>query len=123
MRTLRFPLVLFGAAVFFLAAGAAQAGGPASTLSTLQASGCTLSVTYTWSGWHNVQTAVVTISDDDGDSTSVPIPTTGSGTDQVTFGVSSATVLHVFTAQAWLLRNGKVVGKSQLSTSGTFNCT
>jgi hypothetical protein len=123
VRTFRFPLVLFGAAVFFLAAGAAQAGGPTSTLSALQASGCNLSVTYTWSGWHNVQTAVVTISDDDGDSTSVPIPTNGSGTDQLTFSVGSAAVLHVFTAQAWLVRNGKVVSKSQQNTSSTFNCT
>jgi hypothetical protein len=124
VRTLRFSLVLIGTAVFLLTAGAAQAGGgPTSSLSALQASGCDLSATYTWSGWHNVQTAVVKIFDDDGDVTSVSIPTNGSGTDQLTFSIASAAGSHLFTAQAMLLRNGNAMLKSERITTSSFNCT
>ena len=123
MKTLRFPLVLIGTAVFLLAAGVAQAGGPTSSLSALQGSGCVISTTYTWSGWHNVQTAIIKIYDDDGDISTASVPTDGSGTDQLAFSVASDAGSHLFTAEAKLLRNGKDVSKSRQVTTGSFNCT
>ena len=122
---IRLLLLLVAATALLSAAATAQAGGPLTSLTNLQDPGanCSLTVAYSWSGWHNTDAATVTISDDDGDRSTTSVAPGEAGVVSVTLTLAPAPGTHTIVADGHLTRNGKTVGKSSQSTTGFFQCT
>ena len=126
-RRLRLLLTLSGTLGLFMALGASQAGGrttPTASV-TFSNAGCTITATYTWTGFSQGTGAYVTISDSSRNTTQVgPTKDLGdSGSASVTLVLTPTSTLQTIVATGQLTKgNGNLVKDTLASNFESEAC-